>query len=75
MATIKSNTAPFKNLIFIMSVSILATGIGYFISRNFSTAVNLSSGIIVCLFVILTLLYNFYRTNKKEVTFKTADQN
>ncbi len=66
---------PFKNLIFIMSVSILVTGIGYFISRNFSTAVNLSSGIIVCLFVILTLLYNFYRTNKKEVTFKTADQN
>jgi O-antigen/teichoic acid export membrane protein len=66
---------PFRNLIFIMSVSILVTGIGYFISRNFSTVVNLSSGIILCILVIFVLLYNYHRTNKKDVSFKTAGQN
>ena len=66
---------PFKNLIFIMSISILVTGIGYFISRNFSTAINLTSGIVLCLFVILILLYNFYQTNIKEVSFKSVGQN
>lgn len=64
---------PFKNLIFIMCTSTIVMGIGYFISRNFSNALNLTSGIILCLLLIAALLYNFYTANKKEVLFNTLN--
>ena len=57
---------PYKKLMVIMVISFVATGAGYFIFTNLLYPFNIIGGIILCLLIILTFLYNYYKINKLE---------
>lgn len=59
---------PFKKLLIVMGVSASITALGYYAASNLLYPINLITGIVICMAIILLLLLYFYKKSKNEIT-------